>query len=1171
MKLTGSRAMTMAPWTVAAAIWLGLIPVSVSPADELVIIGPREARRLAVQKGLTVRRESAGGVIEIQGFVNGVPKYYVTNNADAADSISTDECLPGGSSGLGLTGSGVTLGIWDAGGVRISHQEFGGRAVQIDSPGGTHYHSTHVAGTMIASGVVNAAKGMSPSAALDCWDWDSDETEIRSAAGSGLLVSNHSYSYITGWYYDYGYGEWFWFGDVTVSTTEDNWFGLYTSYTEELDDIARDNPYYLMCRSAGNDRNDDGPGSGGGHYYWQPGSGWTWSTATRDPDGQWDCIGTVGVAKNILSVAAVNDVSGGYSGPGSVSMSSFSSWGPPDDGRIKPDISGNGISLYSTDDDHNSDYTTLSGTSMSSPNVSGSLGVLIEHWRDTHPTEGDMRSATLKGLVLHTADEVGSADGPDYEYGWGLMNTLTAAQTISDDVSEPLIITEQTLTNNQTFELYATTDGTTSELRVSICWTDPPGTPPGNLLNPTTKMLVNDLDLRIEKSSPATTYYPWVLNRSSPSSPATTGDNDTDNVEQVAVTSPGSNSYTISVTHKGSLDGGSQAYSLIITGAATISEAGCPDPVIASHPADVSVCEDGTAVFSVAATGTGTLHYQWYQDGAEVGGDSDTLTLNNVPAFDDGAQITCEVSDDCGSVSSDPATLTVLPLPVAPTSAWSNHNDFCVGDYSQIALTADGGSGDSVEWYTGSCGGTHVASGNPVTITAPTLSTTYYARWENTCGASDCASVTVTVNPLPGTPTNGQVAPAWICGGDSADISASVGGGETIDWYTGSCGGTFVGTGNPLSVSPSTTTAYYGLARNTTTGCESSSCVTVTVPVDTADPWFIDTPPDVNQNADAGGCDALVAITPATADDDYDTDVDVTYERSDNPSLTIGDPFPTGTTTVTWTATDDCGNDATYVQEVTINAVNDLVVSVQLRDVSEPALTRCITLELYDCDGSIETLEEEITFSSGLASSVVLTVACGDYDCILVRDELHTLARRLDRGAGLEIVGAAYVASFTGTSNGLIGGNLNDNRWVDIIDFAYYVNRWGTNYGTGDTACPPSPIHADISGNGLVDTPDFLFIQTYFLYGGDGDCCGLHALGGGDGPLSEIPVDELIELGLGHLAIADLNDDGMIDQLDAAAFAGGVRPPPHGIIPSQNHGFDPDSAGTQEEKEPDTP
>ncbi|MBU0637333.1 MAG: S8 family serine peptidase, partial [Planctomycetes bacterium] len=677
------------PLTGAVYLLLGLLLLDAATLataqaqDDFVVIDTRDARRLAVDLGLTVREETPYGVIELQRFINGLPKYYMTLNEDAADTISTDECFPGGSSGLGLTGNGVTLGIWDGGGVRTSHQEYGGRAVQIDSPGSTHYHSTHVAGTMIASGVVGSAKGMSPAADLDCWDWDNDDGEIRSAASSGLLVSNHSYSYITGWYYNSSYGEWFWYGDISVSQAEDNWFGLYTSYTQDIDDIAFDNPYYLMCRSAGNDRNDDGPGAGGGHYYYD--GGWKWGYTTRDPDGPWDCIGTTAIAKNILAVGAVDDISGGYSGPGSVSMSSFSSYGPPDDGRVKPDICGNGISLYSTDDDSNSDYTTLSGTSMSSPNVAGSLGVLIEHWRDTHA--GDMLAATLKGLVLHTADEAGPGNGPDYMYGWGLMNTLTAAETISEDVAEPLTITENSIATGGSFELYTTTDGSSSELRATICWTDPPGTPPGNLLNPPDLMLVNDLDLRIEKASPSTTYYPWVLNPGSPGSAASTGDNYRDNVEQVVVYSPGTNSYTIQVTPDGSLSGGSQNFSLIITGASSISTSQGDYTLTVNVTGQGSVTLDppggsyahGTTVDLTANADPGWTFDRW--DGDLTGSTNpDTLTMDGnktVTAVFVQDQYTLTVNvTGSGSVTKTPdqATYTYgqnVDLEAFPDAGWT--------------------------------------------------------------------------------------------------------------------------------------------------------------------------------------------------------------------------------------------------------------------------------------------------------------------------------------------------------------------------------------------------------------------------------------------------------------------------------------------------------------------
>ena len=125
------------------------------------------------------------------------PFYVSVDNENAAETVSTDEVWPGGSGGMALTGSGTgagRLGVWDGGAVRLSHQEFGGRATQVDSPGGTSSHSTHVAGTMIASGVDSDARGMSPAAELACHDWSAAESEMATAAAGGMWLSNHSQS-----------------------------------------------------------------------------------------------------------------------------------------------------------------------------------------------------------------------------------------------------------------------------------------------------------------------------------------------------------------------------------------------------------------------------------------------------------------------------------------------------------------------------------------------------------------------------------------------------------------------------------------------------------------------------------------------------------------------------------------------------------------------------------------------------------------------------------------------------------------------------------------------------------------------------------------------------------------------------------------------------------------
>jgi hypothetical protein len=551
------------------------------------VLGERlEARRPALYYDLLAsedppqERLNASPDIQLM-YMNerGRPIFYLLDNLNAARTLSTDDVWPGGSGGFSLSGSGTTLGqlaIWDGGGVLTTHQEFGGRVTQMDSPGGTHYHSTHVAGTMIAAGVDASAKGMSYQGTLAAYDWDSDDSEMASAASSGMNVSNHSYGYATGWYYS---GDWYWFGDITVSTVEDYGFGFYSTEAETWDQIAYDAPYYTIVKSAGNDRNDYGPGPGGGHYVWDNGS-WVWSTDTRDPDGGsagYDCISWNGTAKNILSVGAVDDIPGGWTDPSDVVMSSFSAWGPTDDGRIKPDLVANGISLYSCTDASNSSYASYSGTSMSSPNLSGSLNLLVRYYESTH-TGATPLASTMKAVLIQTADEAGPDPGPDYMFGWGLMNTLSAAELIQTDSSTPGHIIEDALADGETDEYYIDLDGS-EPVRISLAWTDPPGTPPSPSLNPTTLMLVNDLDVRLEHVSTSTVYEPYVLDPTSPSDAATTGDNVRDNSEQIYVESPPAGTYLVSVTHKGTL-ASDQEYSIVCSAPLGTSAPDTEDPTV---------------------------------------------------------------------------------------------------------------------------------------------------------------------------------------------------------------------------------------------------------------------------------------------------------------------------------------------------------------------------------------------------------------------------------------------------------------------------------------------------------------------------------------------------------------------------------------------------------------
>ena len=542
-----------------------------------------EAEAWAHANNQRIRYEVDGTLHELMRLENGKPIYYITHNVNAA--ISTAANLVRNIPPYNLNGTNLIVGVWDGGSVLSTHQEFDGR-VTVKDGAASHYHSTHVGGTIGAKGVDALAKGMAPSVNIDSYEWTSDDAEMTSRAASApnqstkIYVSNHSYGFGTGWIWDNPLGTYGWTWYDNISTMYDDSFGRYSSYARDWDDIAYDAPYYLICKSSGNDRNDNP--SNGSTVYYNDGS---WKSVTYNDsihplgDGVYnnngyDSIGYRGVAKNVLTVGAVNDaVSGSMRNLGSATMSTFSSWGPTDDGRIKPDIVGNGVGLYSCYNGNNFDYDSISGTSMSSPNVCGSAALLIQYYRNL--IASDMRSSTLKGVMLHTADDIGRP-GPDYTYGWGLMNTKEAADTINKGVTlgdSTTFVSEGLLDNaNSSDEFSFPIDGT-EPFKATICWTDPRGSTIYSHNN-RTPVLVNDLDLRIISPN-GTTNYPFTLDVNNPGNNATTGDNIVDNVEQVIINTgatPGS--YNVTISNKGLsiINGKQQYYSLIVSGA-------IPEPV----------------------------------------------------------------------------------------------------------------------------------------------------------------------------------------------------------------------------------------------------------------------------------------------------------------------------------------------------------------------------------------------------------------------------------------------------------------------------------------------------------------------------------------------------------------------------------------------------------------
>ena len=185
--------------------------------------------------------------------------------------------------------------------------------------------------------------------------------------------------------------------------------------------------------------------------------------------------------------------------------------------------------------------------------------------------------------------------------------------------------------------------------------------------------------------------------------------------------------------------------------------------------------------------------------------------------------------------------------PADPTSIAASVNPVCSGAATQ--LTASGADG-TVYWYTSSCGGTFVTTGNPITVN-PTVSTTYYARnYNNSEYSIGCASITVTVYSPMQVPVAGSN--TYIYDGTLKTASATVGVGETVDWYANATGGTTISAPSGTNVG---IYSAYAEARNLTTGCVSASRTLVSLQI---------TAKDIVITATAGQTKVFGTADPAT-------------------------------------------------------------------------------------------------------------------------------------------------------------------------------------------------------------------------------------------------------------------------------------------------------------------
>ena len=392
----------------------------------------------------------------IDGFREGVPVYVVTSNVGAAETTGASYLRrnSGFDPVLGATidGGESYVSVVDMGTI-YEHTEFqlpngaGSRILvkEVDDTRGRD-HMTHVAGTIAAWGYNPNLEGMAPRSWIRALIQQnaSHVTNYAMATPGQKLVKpgqemgvtnprtgNPQLRSVV--------------GNSSLGTPRPN-IG-YNSTSANYDNIMRDHPYYMHFNSSGNRGGDYGDGFG---------------TLT----GSWK------VAKNMIVIGATSavtrDADGVYTGGGDIA--SFSSRGPTYDGRISPDFVAKGESVTSTTGTTGS--RSYDGTSMSSPNAAGSVALLMDYVRQSLPQQY-LRSSTYRALLATTADDRGNP-GPDYTYGWGILNIHAAAKIVRAQAEDPLqqLIVEDSLAPGQTWTGSYASNGTQA-IRVTIAWLDP--------------------------------------------------------------------------------------------------------------------------------------------------------------------------------------------------------------------------------------------------------------------------------------------------------------------------------------------------------------------------------------------------------------------------------------------------------------------------------------------------------------------------------------------------------------------------------------------------------------------------------------------------------------------------------------------------------------------------
>jgi hypothetical protein len=342
-------------------------------------------------------------------------------------------------------------------------------------------------------------------------------------------------------------------------------------------------------------------------------------------------------------------------------------------------------------------------------------------------------------------------------------------------------------------------------------------------------------------------------------------------------------------------------YTVVVTASGCPSAPSAPTTVTVNPiPPTPTITPGGPTTFcaggSVTLTSSSATGNQWYLNGNPIGG----ATNQTFNATASGNYTVIVTSSGCSSAPSSTTTVTVNPLPPTPTVTPGGPTTFCAG--GSVTLTSSSATGN--QWY---------LNGNPIGgATNQTFVATASGSYTVVVTASGCpsapsAATTVTVNPIPPTPTITPGGPTTFCPGGSVTLTSSSATGN--QWYLN---------GNPIGGATNqtfnaTASGSYTVVV-TASGCSSAPSAAVTVSATDTTPPTVTCPGNITTTTSANQCTAVVNYTTPTGSDNCTLPA--------NPvvcSPPAGSVFSKGTTTVTCTVTDASNLTGTCAFTVTVN------------------------------------------------------------------------------------------------------------------------------------------------------------------------------------------------------------------------------------------------------------